>query len=213
MRGLRLVHTHLKGEPISDDDLNDLLLLRLDLLAVIYPGSSPEAPPLLAFASLSDALSTSPYQLQSPRSLLQIDISAFEFIDTLQKKLERSVLPSHQADSSEERAILISVTQTSQKTAQDSITELQELSRTAGLSVLENIIQRPRQISSRFLLGEGKLREVVIRALQLGATMLVFDQELTPSQVRSISAMTELKVIDRSQLFARREKISRISWL
>jgi GTP-binding protein HflX len=57
-------------------------------------------------------------------------------------------------------------------------------------------------------MGEGKMRDVVIRALQLGATMLVFDQELTPAQVRSISAMTELKVIDRSQLildiFARR---------
>jgi GTP-binding protein HflX len=52
------------------------------------------------------------------------------------------------------------------------------------------------------------LQEVVIRALQLGATILVFDQELSPAQVRSISAMTELKVIDRSQLildiFARR---------
>ena len=54
------------------------------------------------------------------------------------------------------------------------------------------------------------MREVVIRALRLGATLLVFDQELTPAQVRSISAMTELKVIDRSQLildiFARRAK-------
>jgi GTP-binding protein HflX len=59
-------------------------------------------------------------------------------------------------------------------------------------------------------MGEGKMRDVVIRALQRGATMLVFDQELTPAQIRSISAMTELKVIDRSQLildiFARRAK-------
>jgi len=59
-------------------------------------------------------------------------------------------------------------------------------------------------------MGEGKMRDVVIRALQRGATMLIFDQELTPAQIRSISAMTELKVIDRSQLildiFARRAK-------
>lgn len=52
------------------------------------------------------------------------------------------------------------------------------------------------------------MRDVVIRALQLGASLLVFDQELSPTQIRSISAMTELKVIDRSQLildiFARR---------
>jgi GTP-binding protein HflX len=59
-------------------------------------------------------------------------------------------------------------------------------------------------------MGEGKMRDVVIRALQSGASMLIFDQELTPAQIRSISAMTELKVIDRSQLildiFARRAR-------
>jgi GTP-binding protein HflX len=57
-------------------------------------------------------------------------------------------------------------------------------------------------------MGEGKLKEVVIRALQQGATLLVFDQDLTPAQVRAITAITEVKVIDRSQLildiFARR---------
>jgi GTP-binding protein HflX len=59
-------------------------------------------------------------------------------------------------------------------------------------------------------MGEGMMRDVVIRAMQRGASMLIFDQELTPAQMRSISAMTELKVIDRSQLildiFARRAK-------
>ena len=88
--------------------------------------------------------------------------------------------------------------------------ELKELARTAGVEVLDAMIQRPRRFNPRYLMGEGKMREVVIRALRLGATLLIFDQELTPAQVRSISAMTELKVIDRSQLildiFARRAK-------
>jgi len=57
-------------------------------------------------------------------------------------------------------------------------------------------------------MGEGKIKEVVIQALQLGATLLIFDQDLSPAQVRSISEITDLKVIDRSQLildiFARR---------
>ena len=57
-------------------------------------------------------------------------------------------------------------------------------------------------------MGEGKVKEIIISALQQGATMLIFDQELSPVQVRSISAITEIKVIDRSQLildiFARR---------
>jgi GTP-binding protein HflX len=88
--------------------------------------------------------------------------------------------------------------------------ELRELARTAQVEALDEFIQRPKKLNPRFLMGEGMMRDVVIRAMQRGASMLIFDQELTPAQIRSISAMTELKVIDRSQLildiFARRAK-------
>ena len=50
------------------------------------------------------------------------------------------------------------------------------------------------------MLGKGKLDELIIRALQLGADMLVFDSELSAAQVRSLSETTDLKIIDRSQL-------------
>jgi GTP-binding protein HflX len=122
--------------------------------------------------------------------------------------LEQAANITKSTETGEERAILISVTKAPPSEADDSIEELKELSRTAGLIVLETFIQRPRQFSPIYLMGEGKMRDVVIRALLLGATILVFDQELTPTQARSISNMTELKVIDRSQLildiFARR---------
>jgi GTP-binding protein HflX len=88
--------------------------------------------------------------------------------------------------------------------------ELRELARTSRVEALDEFIQRPHTLNPRYVMGEGKMRDVVIRALQRGATMLIFDQELTPAQIRSISALTELKVIDRSQLildiFARRAK-------
>jgi hypothetical protein len=88
--------------------------------------------------------------------------------------------------------------------------ELRELSRTARVEALDEFIQRPKALNPRFMMGEGMMRDVVIRAMQRGASMLIFDQELTPAQIRSVSAMTELKVIDRSQLildiFARRAK-------
>ncbi|MRR39105.1 GTPase HflX, partial [bacterium] len=65
-----------------------------------------------------------------------------------------------------------------------------------------------RQPNPKYLMGEGKIKEVVISALQRGATLLIFDQDLSPAQVRSLSEITELKVIDRTQLildiFARR---------
>ena len=62
------------------------------------------------------------------------------------------------------------------------------------------ILQRRPRFDPRFLMGKGKLSELVIQALQQGVDMLVFDAELSPSQVRSITNFTELKVIDRTQL-------------
>lgn len=211
LRGLRLVHTHLKGEAINDDDLNDLLLLRLDLLAALDASSPNEAFIPVTYATLlPDPITSLPYRVSDPQPLHSLNLNLAEFLDSLENELERTSDKSKLTLSGEERAILISVTKAPAAEAEDSIEELKELARTAGLSVLETFIQRPRQFSPTFLMGEGKMRDVVIRALQLGATILVFDQELTPTQVRSISNMTELKVIDRSQLildiFARRAK-------
>src|SRR5437588_7411421 len=62
------------------------------------------------------------------------------------------------------------------------------------------MIQRRPSIDPRTVLGKGKLDELLIRAMQLGADAIVFDRELQAAQVRSISEATDLKVIDRSQL-------------
>jgi len=206
---LRMVHTHLKGEPINNDDFNDLLLLRLDLLAALDASNSGDTPVLISYASLqSDPFSSLPYLVHNTQPLHSVDIDISDYINSLEKELENYTATAKQTVSGEERAILVSVTKASAAEAEDSIDELKELARTAGLHVLEAVIQRPRQFSPTFLMGEGKIREIVIMALQRGATILVFDQELTPTQARSISNMTELKVIDRSQLildiFARR---------
>src|SRR5437016_9232834 len=90
--------------------------------------------------------------------------------------------------------------------------ELYELATSAGIVVQDKIIQRRAAIDPRTVLGRGKLDELLIRSLQLGADMLVFDRELTPAQVRSLSEVTDLKIIDRSQLildiFAQRAQSS-----
>jgi GTPase len=210
LRGLRLTHTHLRGEPLSEDDLTDLAMLRLDMIAALrISPASPELTIQTAALVPSPAAQT-PYQVEPPILLGRFRLDFAQFVDELERSLEREVQRGAAVKGGEERGILISVTGQPQAEAEDSIEELKELARTAGVEVLDTVIQRPRQFNPRFLMGEGKMREVVIRALRLGATLLVFDQELTPAQVRSISAMTELKVIDRSQLildiFARRAK-------
>jgi len=199
LRGLRCIHTHLKQEPLSRDDLTDLELLRLDLQAAI--GVREDGlPGRLEYAHL---LPTSgPAQLEtvlvSDFYRLELDFSAF--IHALDQQMERIAAETFDLEDGRERALLISVAQGSRQQVEDSLSELEELARTADLIVLDKIIQRPRRLNPRFLVGEGKLREIVINALQRRATLLIFDQNLSPNQVRSISQITEIKVVDRTQL-------------
>src|SRR5947209_15407458 len=99
-----------------------------------------------------------------------------------------------------ERAILVNVSTGPRAESEDSIAELHELSKSAGVIVLDEMIQRRASIDPRTILGKGKLDELLIRAMQLGADAIIFDCELQPAQVRAISEVTDLKVIDRSQL-------------
>lgn len=210
LRGLRLIHTHLKGELLNDDDQNDLLLLRLDMIAALDASRfSQDAPIYLTYATLnSNPQSKDRCHISAYTRLNSLNLDVSDFFSHLEADLEHLASSAKLVASDTERAILISVTKASSVDASDSMEELKELARTAGISVLETFIQRPRTFSPTYLMGEGKIREVIIKALQLGATMLVFDQELSPAQARSISAITELKVIDRTQLildiFARR---------
>jgi GTPase len=210
LRGLRLIHTHLRNERITEDDLTDLSLLRLDLLAALLftPGKGQIAAQL---AWLSPAANGPAAICNPPTALERVDLDCVHFTAELEADLERSSRSATVGDKALERAILISVTiEGTRQEAEDSMVELRELARTAQVEALDEFIQRPRSLNPRYVMGEGKMRDVVIRALQRGASMLIFDQELTPAQIRSISAMTELKVIDRSQLildiFARRAK-------
>ncbi|MDA8430124.1 MAG: GTPase HflX [Geobacteraceae bacterium] len=210
LRGLRLVHTHLKNESITEDDITDLSLLRLDLLATLLfvPGKQQIYAQL---AWLSGSQSGSPATTEPVSPLERIDLDCVHFIPELEADLERVTRSSSRSADALERAILISVTTGgTRQDAEDSMAELRELARTSRVEALDEFIQRPHSLNPRYVMGEGKMRDVVIRALQRGATMLIFDQELTPAQIRSISALTELKVIDRSQLildiFARRAK-------
>jgi GTP-binding protein HflX len=81
-----------------------------------------------------------------------------------------------------------------------SLAELKDLAASSGIEIVGTVLQQRRELNTRFLMGMGKLQDLIILALQKGATLLIFDQELNPSQIRSITNKTDLKVIDRTQL-------------
>jgi len=199
LKGLRLVHTHLASEAISDEDLMDLLFLRLDLLSVLTITADGLPERLYSAHLLPVAAEGSNWAfLPAVHPANQTDSFA-DFIAALEDEFARRQV-SEDVDKGQDRAILVSVTTESQIQAEESLVELSELTRSDNILVLDTVLQRSRKINPRFILGKGKLAEIMIRALQLDANLLIFNQELNPSQIRSITDYTEMRVIDRTQL-------------
>jgi GTP-binding protein HflX len=199
LKGLRLVHTHLAGEDISDEDLMDLLFLRLDMLSVLKVDDSGLPEKLYSAHLLPDARDGKNWAFLPPVHPANQKDSFAEFIRALESEFVRKT-GSQEVDSSQDRAILVSVTSQSATRAMESMNELVELSKSDDVVVLDTVLQRRRKIDPRLILGKGKLSDIMIRALQLNANLLIFDQELNPSQIRSITTHTDLRVIDRTQL-------------
>jgi GTP-binding protein HflX len=206
-RGLRCVHTHLRGEELTQDDLTDLALLRLDLMVSLdvdartgLPGMVRAAHLLPTTAAELDMNGASrPYAFLEPQIPSQLDVDFLSLINSLEEEMARNRRVARRAEA-RDRTILVGVTTGSTYEAEESMAELQELATSAGVVVLDSVIQRRSAIDPRTVLGKGKLEELLVRALQLGADLIVFDRELQPAQVRSLSEATDLKVIDRSQL-------------
>jgi len=199
LKGLRLIHTHLAGEEISDEDLMDLLFLRLDLLTVlkVKEDGLPEA--LHSVHLLPSLKNGENWAFLRPVHPADQKESCEELILTLEDEFSHGT-GGREIKQDQDRALLISVTTESRATAEESLNELMELSRSDGIAVLDSVLQRQRKINPRFIIGKGKLSEIMIKALQLDANLLIFNQELNPSQIRSITDFTDLRVIDRTQL-------------
>ncbi|MDG4476427.1 GTPase HflX [Thiovibrio frasassiensis] len=205
LKGLRCVHTHLSGEDLSEDDLMDLLFLRLDMMSVVKMDQGGAT--RLYSAHLVPQPVAGRNWLLLPPEIPSQQFRCRDFITSLEDQFAKA-RPVREIDLGRDRAILISVTPLSKGKAQESMDELVELARSAEVIVLDTVVQRREKINPRLILGKGKLGEIMLTALRLNANLLIFDQELNPSQVRSITDHTELRVIDRTQLildiFARR---------
>jgi 50S ribosomal subunit-associated GTPase HflX len=84
--------------------------------------------------------------------------------------------------------------------AQIAISEFQSLAESAGITVMDTVVQRRPKPDPKYVVGKGKVLDIYIRALALDANLLIFDHELSPSQARSIADIVDMRVIDRTQL-------------
>ncbi len=198
LKGLRLLHTHLDSSTLTQDDLMDLALLRLDAVAAIVAGPDGLPGAVQVAHLLPRPLDGRNWAVLNAANPGSLDLDFAALVASLEEELAR--VETAGEGRGLERAILIGITGKNRALAEDSMAELAELARSAGLEVAATLIQRRPRFDPRFLMGKGKLAELVVQALQLAADLLVFDAELSPSQVRSITDFTELMVIDRTQL-------------
>ena len=207
LRGLRLIRTQLHDQPLSQESLTDLAYLRLDLFGVlsVEPTGNPgmlylaHLLPPNGTGQLCNVLKSTPFH----QSTLAFD----RFIEELENDMQQS-LDTHAIGHDRESAMLVSASSRSRVEQDERLVELTELASSAGVTVIDRMAQRTSDDHQRYLLGSGKLKDVLIQTLHKGADMVIFDQTLTPAQSRAISEMTDIKVIDRTQLildiFARR---------
>jgi GTPase len=197
-KGLRLIHTHLNSEDLSDEDLTDLSHLRLDLIGALEVRDDG-SPGLLHWAHLIPENPAGSYWLiMNPAEPHQIKLNFISFIQALEDEFTKKQ-KSRKIEAAQ-KAILLRVEKNPLADAETSLDELAQLARTCGVEVFDAIVQYRPQADPKFMVGRGKLSAIDLRASQIGANMLIFDHELTPAQARSISDFTGLKIIDRTQV-------------
>jgi GTPase len=242
-RGLRLVHTHLRNETLSRDDLVDLALLRLDLVAAVGVNHEGRPADLHLAHLVPPRAGETPWILQPPVPFHRAEVDVLEVIAALEEEFDRAV-PKGRATRGAERALLVVAELGKSRGGSDRVRslpalpaaehrgrvwegrvgaptlpsqdnnsrvhELRELCRTAGIQVVDVAVQRRPEADPRYLIGRGKLEDVLVRAMQYDASALIFDPDLTPGQAHAITAFTDLKVIDRTililDIFAQRAR-------
>ncbi|HSR54463.1 MAG TPA: GTPase HflX [Acidobacteriota bacterium] len=196
-RGLRLVHTHLKGEDLTADDLNDLCLLRLDLVAMvevledgdagrielahILPGQDDEEDP------------GDPFRRISAKSVFDLDFY-FE-AEILALEDEFSKFAGKAGKTKKERVLIVALSP-----KDELVQETIELVRSANVTIAGLLRQKRRHPHAKTGVGAGKLREIVLEGMRRRADVAIFDCDLSPAQARAFEDATGMKCVDRTQL-------------
>lgn len=202
LRGVRCVHTHLKDEPLTQDDLTDLALLRLDYISAICINQDG-FPTNIYSSHILPTETSAPYEILKPIDIQKLNNNCGHQILSLESELSKKN-SLHKPKSGSENAFLINAISKNDSSnlsnAYASIEELKALCKTSKINIIGSAIQQRKNIDPKFVAGKGKLANLIIKAIQKHATMLIFDRELTSSQIRAITDFVEIKVIDRTQL-------------
>lgn len=200
MSGIRIIHTHPNGtSKLSALDISALIQYKLDAIVALAILEGKGADVSVGVCSLyEERIGSEIY------SFANID-KAEEF-DYLEKVLflEKQLKVTDVEEDIEERAFLVGVDN------EDSLVELGELAKACGILTKGSFLQKRSRADSAYFIGKGKAEEISMYCQAQHVNLLIFDDELSASQVRNLENLTGVKVIDRTililEIFASRAR-------
>jgi len=199
--GLRCIGTTLQKESPSTADLTAMLMQRLDSLITLTLNSSGYAD--RAYIAHLLPKSVDAWYLSPPLSLDAIAKQDFtELVAGLEEEFRREYVATEVEDD-RDRVILVGALFKALKEDQPlpfTLVELAQLVESAGGKVLDTIWQKRDRIHPQTVLGEGKIQEIAVIAQTQRANLIVFDRELSPSQIRNLEQLFGMRVSDRTEV-------------
>ena len=204
LSGWRAIILHPGGGALARQELVALAMNRLDMMVAIDTESPKPANAEVWVAHLLPEADPEGNLWQVMEAMTMKQAQGFDFEEWLYD-LEREMAESfggREVDTSHERAILVGVQTPDLRDwqAQESLAELAQLARTAGAEVLDQSIQKRQTPDKATHIGKGKVDELALRTRELGATTVIVDAELSPSQQSKLEDAFGLKVVDRTAL-------------
>ena len=200
LSGVRCIHTHPSGDTmLSDPDVSSLRRLRFDVMAAIGRGEEGAVCGTFGFFSGTRRQDGTPElsvvgPLAEPE-FLKIHLGAL--VQSINRRLTAG--DGHTTAQAHETAILAGLDRGDGR-ADTSMEELARLAATAGAEVVGTCVQRKETPDAAYFLGRGKVHDIAMAAQESDATMLILDDEITPSQQRNLENAIGVKVLDRTAL-------------
>lgn len=200
LSGMRVIHTHPNGlSNLSALDISALTKLKLDCIAAIGVQDGKCNGVTLGFCDVENDLLT--VSMVGPLSI--DEVTNFNFLDRV-GYIESILIQNDITEDETEKAILVGAD------TEESLDELEELARACEVTVVYKVFQNRSKVDTAFYIGSGKAQEVAMLAQAYKANTIIFDDELSGTQVRNLEEVTGVKVIDRTtlilEIFARRAK-------
>lgn len=200
LSGVRIIHTHPNGNShLSALDISALIKLKLDCIAAVGVDENDITDITLGFCSVKDNMLIS----EITKKLILEEAVNYPMLDKI-KYIEELIRTTTVEEETGEKAILVGVE------SEESLDELEELAKACNVEVVDKMLQNRFKIDTAFYVGSGKVEEIALLRQAKRANVVIFDDELTASQVRNLEDVIGVKVIDRTtlilEIFAKRAK-------